>query len=277
MWHQYYPFFVEFRQKLLHGGSLQYSWSMGMGTAYVSLFAYYLSSPLYLLSALVPASLLREFFALLVVVKISLAGLFFAIFLRTVYRRNELALVFFSLLYALCAFVAGYYWNIIWLDTLALLPLLVAGTVSLLREGRFRLYITALALSLWCSYYIAFFCCIFVALCFLGYCICCWQGVTNFLRRFARIALCTLIGVSITAVLLLPTLKALQNTHSAGGRGAGAAGPEHRHRGGWQTGRRSKRGRNGRPGDVARSGLRRPPGSGQSAHRYLPHQNGGPS
>lgn len=217
MWHQYYPFFVEFRQKLLHGGSLQYSWSMGMGTAYVSLFAYYLSSPLYLLSALVPASLLREFFALLVVVKISLAGLFFAIFLRTVYRRNELALVFFSLLYALCAFVAGYYWNIIWLDTLALLPLLVAGTVSLLREGRFRLYITALALSLWCSYYIAFFCCIFVALCFLGYCICCWQGVTNFLRRFARIALCTLIGVSITAVLLLPTLKALQNTHSAGG------------------------------------------------------------
>lgn len=120
MWHQYYPFFVSFREKLRSGGSLQYLREAGMGIGYLPLYAYYLSSPLYLLSVLVPASLLREFFALLVLTKIGLAGLFFAVFLRTTFRRNEPALVPFSMMYALCSFVAGYYWNIIWLDALAL-------------------------------------------------------------------------------------------------------------------------------------------------------------
>ena len=216
MWHQYYPFFVSFREKLRSGGSLQYLREAGMGIGYLPLYAYYLSSPLYLLSVLVPASLLREFFALLVLTKIGLAGLFFAVFLRTTFRRNEPALVPFSMMYALCSFVAGYYWNIIWLDALALLPLMLAGMVSLLREGRFRLYTLALALSLLCNYYLSFFCCIFVGLSFFVWCICRWDGWKRFFRRFCRIALCTLLGVGMAAVLLLPTLYGLQNTHSAG-------------------------------------------------------------
>ena len=195
MWHQYYPFFVSFREKLRSGGSLQYLREAGMGIGYLPLYAYYLSSPLYLLSVLVPASLLREFFALLVLTKIGLAGLFFAVFLRTTFRRNEPALVPFSMMYALCSFVAGYYWNIIWLDALALLPLMLAGMVSLLREGRFRLYTLALALSLLCNYYLSFFCCIFVGLSFFVWCICRWDGWKRFFRRFCRIALCTLLGV----------------------------------------------------------------------------------
>ena len=43
-----------------------------MGTGYASLFAYYLASPLNLLSVLVPTAWLREFFALLTILKISL-------------------------------------------------------------------------------------------------------------------------------------------------------------------------------------------------------------
>ena len=36
-WHQYYPFFRAFREKLLTGGSLQYTWEVGAGTSYLSL------------------------------------------------------------------------------------------------------------------------------------------------------------------------------------------------------------------------------------------------
>ena len=78
-WHQYYPFFRAFREKLLTGGSLQYTWDVGAGTGYASLYAYYLASPLNLLAVLVPASLLRELFAFLTVLKLGLAGLFFGI------------------------------------------------------------------------------------------------------------------------------------------------------------------------------------------------------
>ena len=66
-WHQYYPFFVSFRDKLLNGGSLQYTWDVGMGTGYASLYAYYLASPLYVLSVLIPEAYLREYFALMTV------------------------------------------------------------------------------------------------------------------------------------------------------------------------------------------------------------------
>lgn len=214
-WHQYYPFFRAFREKLLSGGSLQYTWDVGMGTGYLSLFAYYLSSPLNLLALITPASLLRELFALLTVLKIGFAGLFFGCYLKIVYHKNDLAVPFFALLYALCSWVGGYYWNLMWLDAFALLPLLIAGMVCLLREGKFRLYIISLALSLWCNYYIAYFSCIFVLLCFFGFCITCWNGWRGFLRRFVRIGLCTVLGVGIAAALLLPTLMAMQTTYSA--------------------------------------------------------------
>lgn len=216
-WHQYYPFLVSFREKLLSGGSLQYTWDVGMGTSYLSLFAYYLSSPLYLLSVLVPLQYLREFFAFLTVLKIGLAGLFMGYFLRRVYRKNTLFLPFFALMYAFCAWSCGYYWNIIWLDSFALLPLLMAGMVALLREGRFRLYVIALALTLWCSYYIAYFCCIFVFLSFFGYCICRPNGWKGFLRRFVRIGIATVLGVGLCAMLLIPTLMAMRGTYSSAG------------------------------------------------------------
>ncbi len=243
-WHQYYPFFRAFREKLLSGGSLQYTWDVGAGTGYTSLFAYYLASPLNLLCLLVPAAYLRELFAFLTVLKLGLAGLFFGVYLKTVYRKNDIAIPCFATLYAFCAWACGYYWNLMWLDVFALLPLLVAGTVSLLREGKFRLYVCALALSLWCNYYLAYFSCIFVLLCFIGFCICCPNGFQGFCRRFLRIGVCTLLAFGIAAVLLLPTMLAMQTTYSATAKEVrllslnmvtGASGVISESRGLWET------------------------------------------
>ena len=243
-WHQYYPFFRAFREKLLTGGSLQYTWDVGAGTGYASLYAYYLASPLNLLAVLVPASLLRELFAFLTVLKLGLAGLFFGIYLKIVYRKNDFAIPFFSTLYAFCAWACGYYWNWMWLDVFALLPLLVAGTVCLLREGKYRLYVCALALTLWCNYYVAYFSCIFVLLCFIGFCLCCPNGFKGFCRRFVRIGLCTVLAFGIAAVLLIPTMMAMQTTYSATSKEVnllalnmvdGAKGVISESRGLWQT------------------------------------------
>ena len=46
MYHQYAPFFSEFQHKLRTGGSLLYSWDVGMGVNFAALYAYYLASPL---------------------------------------------------------------------------------------------------------------------------------------------------------------------------------------------------------------------------------------
>ena len=60
MYHQYYPFFVNFRQMLRDGGGLLSNWDIGMGLDYLGLYSYYLASPLNLLSVLLPESLLLE-------------------------------------------------------------------------------------------------------------------------------------------------------------------------------------------------------------------------
>ena len=82
MYHQYYPFFVAFRDALRSGKGLMYTWSVGLGMDYLGLIAYYLASPLNLLCVLVPEGWTLEYFSLLVPLKLALASLFFAIFLK---------------------------------------------------------------------------------------------------------------------------------------------------------------------------------------------------
>ncbi len=214
-WHQYYPFFVELRTRLKEGGSLLHSWTTGMGTSYLPLLAYYLASPMNLLSVLVPESLVLPYYTLTVLVKISLGGLFCAIFLQKTFRRPNLMIPFFSTAYALCAYVMGYYWNAIWLDTVALLPLVVLGFFALMSERRYVLYTVALFLSVLCNYYIGFFVCIFVLLLFIGYNIVRWDDLGGFFSRLGRIALFSLLAIGMTAALTIPTYLHIQSTSAS--------------------------------------------------------------
>lgn len=215
LWHQYYPFLVDLQNKLKEGGSLLYTWSIGLGENYPALMSYYLASPLNFLSVLVPSQFLREYLAFSVAFKIGFAGFSFAYFLRSTYRRNDISIAFFSGLFALCAFFMGYYWNVIWLDTTAILPLVVAGFLALQTNGKYKLYIITLALSVLMNYYIGLFTCIFILLCYICYNICCCRSLKSFGKNFWRIAWTTLVALSITAILTVPAFLALQNTYSA--------------------------------------------------------------
>lgn len=133
-YHQYYPFFAAFRRALRSGSSLLYSWDVGMGVDYLGLIAYYLGSPLNLLSVLVPDSQVLNFYCMLVPIRLGLAGLFFSIFLRRIFQREDISIALFGSFYALCAWALGYQWNVMWMDSFALLPLIMLGMVQLLRE-----------------------------------------------------------------------------------------------------------------------------------------------
>ena len=215
MYHQYYPFFVEFRRAILSGDGLMYTWSVGLGMDYLGLIAYYLASPLNLLSLLVPEGILLEFFSLLVPLKLGLASLFFALLLKKLFGREDFSLSLFGAWYGLCAWALGYQWNIMWLDSFALLPLVILGMVSLLREKKFILYTLALALAIAANYYIGLFVCIFVFLLFFVYEICRGQGGKRFFGDLFRIACFSLLAIGMTAILELPAFAALQTTQSS--------------------------------------------------------------
>ena len=213
-WHQYYPFLVDYHDKLRTGGSLLWTWKSGGGTNYVALIAYYLASPLNFFSVLVPPERLREFFMFITCVKIGLSGMFFALFLRISFKRRDMCITAFGIMYALCAFIMGYYWNIIWLDTVALMPLVVAGTFALLRYGRYRLYIVSLALSILANYYIGLFVCIFVMLISIGYTIVEFKGLKKTVRDIFKMLGCSVVAAMTSAALTLPAYFALGHTQS---------------------------------------------------------------
>ena len=215
MYHQYYPFFVAFRRSLRQGQSLLYNWSIGMGVDYLGLISYYLASPLNLLSVLIPEKWLLGYFSLLMPIKLGFAGLFFSLFLQKLYGKKDFSLVAFSAFYALCAWAMGFQWNIMWLDTFALLPLVILGEIALLREKRFFLYTITLFLAIYANYYVGFFVCIFVALVFFCYEICRFPGWKRAGLDLVRIAAFSLLAIGMTAVLELPTLAALQTTQSS--------------------------------------------------------------
>ncbi len=215
LWHQYYPFLVDFHSKLQEGGSLLWTWSSGGGTNYLALMSYYLASPLNFFSVLVPAQYLREFLTIITCAKIGFASLFFAHFLRITFKKRDISVAAFSIMYAFCAFIMGYYWNVIWLDTIALLPLVVAGTIALLKEGKFKLYVVALALSVLANYYIGLFTCIFVLLVSIGYCIIEYKDIKTLFTNFFKMAGFSALALSISAILTVPTAMALGNTHSS--------------------------------------------------------------
>lgn len=215
MYHQYYPFFVAYRKALLSGESLLYSWDVGMGMDYLGLISYYLASPLNLLSVLIPESWTLEYFSLLSPIKMGFAGLFFAIFLKKLFRKNDLSITLFGCFYALCAWAMGYQWNVMWLDTFALLPLVALGTICLLRDRKVLLYTITLFLSVFSNYYVGFFVCIFVALTFLCYQTCRWSGFKRFFLDLGRIFVFSILAIGMTAILELPAFAALQTTQSS--------------------------------------------------------------
>lgn len=214
MYHQYYPFFVAFRKALLSGDSLLYSWSTGMGMDYLGLISYYLASPLNLLTVAIPESWMLGYFSFLMPLKLSFASLFFAFFLKQLFGKNDFSIVLFGTFYALCAWALGYQWNIMWLDTFALLPLVMLGMVELLNNRKFLLYTISLFFAIGTNYYIGYFICIFVFLSFFCFQICYLRGWKRFFSDFLYIALFSLIAIGLTAFITIPAIFSLKTVQS---------------------------------------------------------------
>ena len=126
--HQYLPFFTEFHEKLEQGSSLRYSFGGGLGFNFWATYAYYLASPLNFLIVLFPKRNMMDAMALLIVLKIGLCGLTSAWYFSTKSKGQTYMPLVFSLMFSLGSFIIGYYFNLMWLDSIAMLPLVMMGS-----------------------------------------------------------------------------------------------------------------------------------------------------
>lgn len=220
MYHQYVPFLGELQSKLQSGGSLFYTWNGAGGSNFWNLLAYYGASPLNLILVLFPKKFLMDGVTLILLLKIGLAGSTMAVYLRVIVwekdkRSADISLVGFATLYALCSYVMAYYWCIMWMDAVALLPLCILGLHKILdgRSGVF--YTVCLALVVFINYYMAIMVCIFILFYYPVLYFIKVQGESagHFFKTTGRAVGYSLLGVLMSAVMLLPTWMSMQSTY----------------------------------------------------------------
>lgn len=214
-YHQYLPFHAELQNKLKNFESLFYTFKVGLGTNFITLFAYYLVCPFNILLIIVGDNYVLEFITVVLTLKIALSGLTMSHYLIKRYDTDSFIVIFFSIFYAMSGYVCAYYWNIMWMDNIVLFPLLMLGFEDVQNGKKPYLYIITLGLSILCNYYIGTITCFFFIIYFVFYNVLKEKKVKEIGINLLKTAGYSLIGVLISAILLLPIIFAFKTTASS--------------------------------------------------------------
>ena len=216
---QYVSFYEGLHNILRGEADLLYSFSRNLGGEFLGIYDYYVASPFAMLLALFPERFMLEALLLLFMLKAALCGLFMGLYLhkRTEGELNRLVVVTFSVMYAMCSYCVVQQHNSMWIDAVLWLPMLVLGIESLIKYGKFRLYVFALAITIHSNFYIGYMAVIFTLVyCFYFYFAHNRNNENNplgeknhFIKSVARMAGWSLLAVGIAALAILSARYAL--------------------------------------------------------------------
>lgn len=228
LYHQYCPFLVAFRNKVLSGESLFYTWNDGLGQEYYAAYANYAASPLNIFAVFFNAKTMPIFIQFITCLRAGLSSVFMVLFLSANdNKRIDNITVVFSSSYALCGWFISFFWNIMWCDAVVLLPLIMLGLRKLLLEKKCGLYAVTLAIAIISNYYSGYFLCLFLVLFAPAYYVCLYSRekakgdpgrlcFKTFIGSALRFAASSFIAAGTSAVLSIPTYLILKNCSATG-------------------------------------------------------------
>lgn len=216
--YQYVGFFG-WLSRIAHGdGSLFYSFSKSLGGQTISLFSYYLASPLNVVMALVPPREIAKALTILIAIKLSLMSEALYIFLRLRFGHRGMTTVLSSSAYGLsiCNFIAGS--NLMWLDGMIALPIICLGIHRQVHLNKRTLLLATTALMILANWYSAYMVCLFSIFWFI------FELVELTKTRTIRVVLCCglnyavtmILALGISSFLFLPTAQSLIGSGTAG-------------------------------------------------------------
>lgn len=205
--HTIYCIFSYLREMLTGDRGFFYSFSKTLGGDMAGLNAYYLMSPFNLLLLLFSTEQLPIAVEIITLLKIGLCGL--AFYLCITKNKTWHGLIF-STSYALMAYNIVYQQNIMWLDSVILLPLLVLGIQRIIKERTPFLYLFSLFGCIVTNYYLGFMICIFSALFFLYQYLCCTEKQNKNIAVLFQYGASSILGGGLGMYVILPALKSLQ-------------------------------------------------------------------
>ena len=164
---QYVPFLTELTDKIKNGSSLLFTWHAGRGTNFWSIIAYYLASPFNLIALFFKENEIINAFSLITLIKPVVATLTFSIYLKNVYKKNDVSIAVFSVLWGFSAFIIGTVFFLTWLDAIIYFPLIIMGLKKMLDGESAWMYSLFLGLAITSNFYIAWMICIFCIIYFV--------------------------------------------------------------------------------------------------------------
>lgn len=216
MGQQYIEYHAALYDTIKGGGSLLYTWNTGLGMNFVGLFAYYLSSPFTLLMFLFPRDSITQAVLAIISVKIAFSGLTFSVYLRRAIKIRGILNIVFSALYGLSAYSAVYFFNIMWLDSVVLLPIAVLALRHTLDTKKIALLTAVFALLFFSNFYTAFMVGLFCLILLLALVWLRGNGKSaDYRSAVMRLLAAAGLAAGLTAFLTLPTAFALQESQGS--------------------------------------------------------------
>ena len=234
---QYIPFLSELKSKFTEGDSFFFTWHIANGTNFWGVISYYLASPLNLIALLFPNENMDEAFSIITLLKPSIMALTFSIFFKSTYKKNDLSVVFFSILWAMSGFMIGGIFISSWYDAIIWFPLAIMGLQKMMDGKSAWQYSLFLGLTIVSNFYMGWMTCIFCVIYFIYAFISdddvYYEGkVTEeqqdeesetvnifavfqnsyLLKSGFKFAFSSLLAGGISAIMVLPFASALQNT-----------------------------------------------------------------
>ena len=164
-----YMIFINYLKSIFFGSNtFLYTFSGSLGENFLSLAAYYLMSPFNLITLFFKTSLMPLVITFIILFKISLSSVTMLYYLNDKVKDKKI-IYFFSLSYALMSYTIAFYFHIMWLDSIILLPLMVKGIENIVEKKNSLLYIFSLSLIIFSNYYIGVITCIFSVMYFIYY------------------------------------------------------------------------------------------------------------
>ncbi|MEV7541893.1 YfhO family protein [Streptomyces sp. NPDC089915] len=204
---QFVPFHAHLWD-LLHGrarGGLLFNWQSGYGTSFLPDLGTYLSSPFALLVGLFPRHDIDLAVYVVTVLKMAAAAAAMAWLLRTQRPGPWWAAGLLGASYALCGWsVIEASYNPMWLDGLIAFPMLCLTGEWALRGRRPLLGVLVVAVSWTANFYTAYMATLGAALVLLVRVVLTREGVRERARVIGRAAVTTVLGMALTAPLLVP-------------------------------------------------------------------------
>ncbi len=218
---QYVSFYEGLRNFVYGDMSLLYSFSRSLGGEFMGMYAYYLASPFSYIVALFPQDMILEALLTIFLLKTGACGFTFGLYLHKTSKDrknfNRINVITFSIMYALSAYCVVQQHNSMWIDAVMWLPMLAYGIEELIKKGHYKLYVTALAITILSNFYIGWMCCLFCAVYFFAYYFMHnendrnnpYKENTHFAKSFLRMLFFSILGVAIAAVIILTAYYSL--------------------------------------------------------------------